>query len=114
MKRSLGLEPIFISGAGENLDAFSRFTCFSKARSLEEIKSLLAGAALFVGNDSGPAHIAAAFGLSRGGVFRIVGPDIWRPWHTESLVLTSPQGIQSIGVPEALQAIETLGPSPQP
>ena len=30
---------------------------------LGEIKTLLAGASLFVGNDSGPAHMAAAFGL---------------------------------------------------
>ena len=30
---------------------------------LGEIKSLLAGASLFVGNDSGPAHMAAAFGV---------------------------------------------------
>lgn len=113
IERSLGLEPIFISGPGENLDAFQRFTSKAGA-SLEEIKSLLAGATLFVGNDSGPAHMAAALGLPVVVFFGSSDPHIWRPWHTESMVLTGPQGIQSIGIPEALQAIETLRvPSPE-
>ncbi len=114
IERSLGLEPIFISGPGENLDAFHRYTSMEGA-SLEEIKSLLAGAALFIGNDSGPAHMAAAFGLPVVVLFGSSDPDIWRPWRTESSVLTNPAGIQSIGIPEALRAIETVRvPSPQP
>ena len=113
IERSLGLEPIFISGPGESLDAFHRFTSIEGA-SLEEIKSLLAGATLFIGNDSGPAHMAAAFGLPVVVMFGSSDPDIWRPWQTESVVLTSPPGIQSIGIPEALRAIEKLRvPSPE-
>jgi ADP-heptose:LPS heptosyltransferase len=107
MERLLGLEPIFISGPGESLQAFSRYTCFEGA-SLEEIKSLLAGASLFVGNDSGPAHMAAAFGLPVIVLFGSSDPDIWRPWQTESVVLTAAAGIQSIGVTQAVQAIETV------
>jgi heptosyltransferase-3 len=110
----LGLEPVFISGQGESLDAFSHYTRFEGA-SLEEIKSLLAGASLFIGNDSGPAHMAAAFALPVVVFFGSSDPNIWRPWQTESFVLTSPNGIQSIGIPEALRAIETVrAPSPQP
>ena len=30
---------------------------------LSETKSILAGASFFLGNDSGPAHMAAAFGV---------------------------------------------------
>jgi heptosyltransferase-3 len=107
IQRRLGLDPIFISGPGESLDAFNRYTSVEGA-SLEEIKSLLAGAALFVGNDSGPAHMAAAFGLPAVVLFGSSDPDIWRPWQTESVVLTAPAGIQSIGVTEAVQAIETV------
>jgi len=114
MQRSLGLEPIFISGPGENLHAFNPYTCFEGA-SLEEIKSLLAGASLFVGNDSGPAHMASAFGLPVIVLFGSSDPDIWRPWQTQSVVLTTKAGIESIGVAEAVQAIDTvLVPQPTP
>ena len=112
--RRLQLEPVFISGQGESLSAFHRYTRIEGA-SLEEIKSLLAGASLFIGNDSGPAHMAAAFGLPVVVFFGSSDPDIWRPWQTESSVLTSSDGIQSIGIPEALRAIETVRvPNPQP
>jgi ADP-heptose:LPS heptosyltransferase len=107
IERSLGLEPIFISGPNESLQAFHRYTCFQGA-SLEEIKSLLASASLFVGNDSGPAHMAAAFGLPVIVLFGSSDPDIWRPWQTESVVLTAAGGIQSIGVTGVVQAIETV------
>jgi heptosyltransferase III len=103
----LGLEPIFISALGESLDPFNRYTRIEGA-SLEEIKSLLAGAALFVGNDSGPAHMAAAFGLPVVVLFGSSDPDIWRPWQTECYVLSSPAGIQSIEVREVVQAVETV------
>ena len=36
------------------------------------VKSLMAGASLFIGNDSGPAHIAAAFGVPVVVIVRIV------------------------------------------
>jgi ADP-heptose:LPS heptosyltransferase len=107
IERSLGLEPIFISGPAESLQAFSRYTRFEGA-SLEEIKSLLAGASLFVGNDSGPAHMAAAFGLPVIVLFGSSDPDIWRPWQTESVVLTAEAGIQSIAVAEAAKAVEKV------
>jgi ADP-heptose:LPS heptosyltransferase len=103
IERNLGLEPIFISGQGESLAAFNRYTSIEGA-SLEEIKSLLAGAALFIGNDSGPAHMAAAFGIPVVVMFGSSDPDIWRPWQTESSVLTNPAGIQSIAVAEVAEA----------
>ena len=107
LQNHLGLEPIFISARGESLDAFNRYTCIEGA-SLEEIKSLLAGAALFIGNDSGPAHMAAAFGLPVVALFGSSDPEIWRPWQTESSVLTNPAGIKSIGMTEVVQAVETV------
>jgi len=109
-----GLDPIFIAGPGESLDAFARYRCLAGS-SLEEIKSLLAGASLFVGNDSGPAHMAAAFGLPVVVLFGSSDPDIWRPWRTESSVLTNVAGIHSIGAAEVVQAIEiVLVPQPAP
>src|SRR5208282_4525787 len=82
----LGIEPLFIAGANEDLAAFAAYTCFQGAP-LEEIKSLLAGAGLFIGNDSGPAHIAAAFGRPVVVLFGSSDVENWHPWRTENAVL---------------------------
>jgi len=107
MERQLGLEPVFIAGPGESLAAFDGYPCLAGA-SLEELKSLLAGAALFIGNDSGPAHMAAAFGLPVVVLFGNSDREIWSPWRTEAVVLASPQGIHTIEVSEVVQAIDRL------
>jgi heptosyltransferase III len=106
----LWLEPVFIGAAHDDLSLFSAYPCFQGAP-LEEVKSLLAGAALFVGNDSGPAHIAAAFERPVVVLWGASDLDNWHPWRTAHVVLKSPHGIQSIGVQEVLGAIETLAPS---
>jgi ADP-heptose:LPS heptosyltransferase len=107
LDKRLSLDPVFIAGPAESIDAFAKYRCLAGAP-LEEVKSLVSGASLFVGNDSGPAHMAAAFGLPVVVLFGSSDPYIWRPWRTESSVLTSPAGINSIGISEAVQAIETL------
>jgi len=108
----LGLEPLFVGGASDDLSAFGSYTCFQGAP-LEEVKSLVAGAALFVGNDSGPAHIAAAFGRPVVVLFGSSDIENWRPWRTENVVLTNAQGIHSIQVSEVTGAITTLAPAQQ-
>jgi len=112
LEQNLGLEPVFIAGPGENLDAFSRYTCLQGA-TLEQLKSLLAGAVLFVGNDSGPAHMAAAFNLPVVVLFGSSDPDIWRPWRTDSAVLMGMAGIGSIETSQVTEAISNLVPQPQ-
>ena len=97
LERRLGIEPLFVAGSGEDLAGFSEYTCFQGAP-LEEVKSLLAGAAIFIGNDSGPAHIAAAFGRPVVVLWGSSDLDNWRPWRTENTVLTSPNGVHSIEV----------------
>jgi ADP-heptose:LPS heptosyltransferase len=48
--------------------------------SLPGLLALLARARLFVGNDSGPAHMAAAIGVPAVAVFGSQDPRVWRPW----------------------------------
>ena len=108
----LGLEAVFIAGPKENLSEFGAYRCISGS-SLEEIKTLLASASLFIGNDSGPAHMAAAFGLPVMVLFGASDPEIWGPWKTESVVLPGRGGIDSIRVSEAIQALRRLD-LPQP
>jgi heptosyltransferase-3 len=111
--QELGIESLFVAGADEDLSAFGEHACFQGAP-LEEVKSLLAGAALFVGNDSGPAHIAASFGRPVIVLFGSSEVENWRPWRTENAVLTSPGGIGSIEVSRVLEAVDSLSPQPTP
>jgi heptosyltransferase III len=111
LDRDLGIEPLFIAGANEDLSPFGEYTCFQGAP-LEEVKSLASSAALFIGNDSGPAHIAAAFGRPVIALWGSSDLDNWRPWRTENVVLASPNGIQSIEVSEVADAIGTLARQP--
>jgi ADP-heptose:LPS heptosyltransferase len=76
------------------------------------VKSLASSAALFIGNDSGPAHIAAAFGRPVIALWGSSDLDNWRPWRTENVVLASLNGIQSIEVSEVADAIGTLARQP--
>jgi ADP-heptose:LPS heptosyltransferase len=83
--RSTRVEPVFVGAPSDDLSAFREFRTLQAT--LSELKSLLAGACLFVGNDSGPAHMAAAFGLP---VVVFFGPsdrEVWAPWRTAAEVL---------------------------
>jgi heptosyltransferase-3 len=107
LKANLSLDPVFIAGPDEDLSAFQAYRSLAGS-SVEDVKRLLAGAALFIGNDSGPAHMAAAFGIPSVVLFGSSDPDIWRPWKTESIVLTDTAGIQGIRVSAVLEAIDQV------
>jgi heptosyltransferase-3 len=83
--REAGFTPVFIGGIDDNLAPFSAYRCVAGAN-LESVKDLIAGAALFIGNDSGPAHIAAAFGKPVLIFFGASDAGIWRPWRTENAI----------------------------
>ncbi|MGA7239002.1 MAG: glycosyltransferase family 9 protein [Bryobacteraceae bacterium] len=86
--RGQGIEPVFIGAPADDLNPFRAYR--TQTASLSELKSLLASASLFVGNDSGPAHMAAAFGLPVVVIFSASDPEIWAPWRTQSEVLIRP------------------------
>lgn len=92
---------------------------------LRELIALIARARLFVGNDSGPAHLAAAAGRPGVVIFGVTNPVQWRPWQTEhrvvqtgavfkslrgnkSIVIHEPRPICSITVEEVRRACEEL------
>ena len=105
--KETGMEPVFIAGAGDDLSAFAAFRTIRGAP-LDKIKTLLANAALFVGNDSGPAHMASAFGVPCVVVFGASDPGIWGPWRTESDIVTAPGGIERVEPAQVLDALERL------
>jgi ADP-heptose:LPS heptosyltransferase len=64
--------------------------------------------ALFVGNDSGPAHIAAAFAVPQLVFFGPSDSEVWAPWRTRAEVLKTDGVIREISVAQAIQAVERL------
>jgi ADP-heptose:LPS heptosyltransferase len=99
---------VFIGGPGEDLSPFREFPIVAGAP-LAEIKNLLSTASIFVGNDSGPAHMAAAFGVPSVVIFGPSNPAIWGPWRTPSEVVQSPAGIGTVTVELVLGALARLG-----
>jgi len=109
-----GLSPVFIGAGDDDLAPFRQFRTLRS--SLSEIKRLLASAALFVGNDSGPAHMAAAFGLPSVVIFGPSDPAIWGPWRTTGEVVAASGGgagggsgdIADVTVAQVLGALQRL------
>jgi ADP-heptose:LPS heptosyltransferase len=62
----------------------------SGAISWDELHALLARSALFLGNDSGPAHLAAAAGVPSVVLFGPQDPRRFGPWSARTIVLHHP------------------------
>lgn len=107
LSRSMQLKPVFIGGPGEDLSSFGQWRTLSGAR-FSEVAQLMRDAALFVGNDSGPAHIAAAFGLPMVVLFGPSDAEIWAPWRTVGKVLKADGPISNIPVANVLRAAERV------
>jgi ADP-heptose:LPS heptosyltransferase len=56
--------------------------------SSQELVAALSQAALFLGNDSGPAHLAAALGAATVVVFGPQHPELFRPYDRDGLVVS--------------------------
>jgi len=106
--RQLRMKCIFVAGAGQDLAAFREFRTLVGAP-LTQLKRLLARASLFVGNDSGPAHMAAALGVPTVVVFGNSDPRIWGPWKATAETVAARGPIADVGVEEVLGALERLG-----
>ncbi len=93
--------------------------------SIGELGALIADAQLFVGNDSGPAHIAAAVKTPLVVLFGPASSQRWRPWRARAEVVQNyfacnpcamytceafdePECIRSISVEQVLGAVERL------
>ncbi|MEE3234025.1 MAG: glycosyltransferase family 9 protein [Candidatus Latescibacterota bacterium] len=74
-------------------------------QSLEELACFLASAKLFVGNDSGPGHLAAAVGTATLTLFGPTDPQVWAPRHPKSQILSEPnKSMKNISVDSVISA----------
>jgi ADP-heptose:LPS heptosyltransferase len=106
-----GTDAVFIGAPSDQFVPFSEFTTLAGAP-LATIKQWLAGASLFIGNDSGPAHMAAALGLPLVVLFGESDPDIWGPWRAHAEVIAAGASLAKVPVSDVLEAIERLRVAP--
>jgi heptosyltransferase III len=97
-----GVEPVFIGAAADDLGPFRAWRRVQGAP-FSEVKELIAGASVFVGNDSGPAHMAAALGTPLVVIFGGEDPAIWGPWRAVSEVLEG-----RVEIAQVLEALARL------
>jgi ADP-heptose:LPS heptosyltransferase len=107
LRETNGLEPVFLAGPMDDTAPFSEFRVWRNAP-LADVKSLMSGASLFVGNDSGPAHVAAAFGVPVVVLFGPSDPVTWAPWRTEARVMISREDIGRIQAADVIAAARRL------
>ena len=92
---------------------------------IRELIALIAGSRIFVGNDSGPAHLAAALQRPSVVIFSVTDPVQWRPWQADhrivqtgatfdhprgdkAIAVSNPRAISTIAVDEVRQSCEEL------
>jgi ADP-heptose:LPS heptosyltransferase len=100
------VSPVFLAGPNDDIGPFRAHRVYQG--SLKEAKAVLSKATVFVGNDSGPAHVAAAFGVPSVVLFSTSNPAIWGPWRTESEIVVAPDGMRNLTVSRVIAAIERL------
>jgi ADP-heptose:LPS heptosyltransferase len=100
------IQPVFLAGPHDDSGLFKEHTIAQAP--LSDAKALMAKAAVFIGNDSGPAHMAAAFGIPSIVMFSSTNPAIWGPWRTECEVIVADEGLQTVTVSRVIAALERL------
>lgn len=92
LREKHGIEPVFNLGSGEaDIADEVRRACgreFVLLRSLDlrQLIALVAGCRIFIANDSGPTHLAAATGRPVIAIFGSSSSVHWRPWATRHRV----------------------------
>jgi heptosyltransferase-3 len=100
------IKPVFLGAPNDDVTPFKAHQ--TVRGSLKAAKALLSKAIVFVGNDSGPAHMAAAFGVPSVVLFGPSNHAIWGPWQTESEIIVAPDGLREVSVSRVIAALERL------
>ena len=112
---------VLMAGRGQE-DVAERVAAQSQAKprvvtglDLKELMALINLSSLFVGNDSGPMHIAAALRRPLVGIFGSSNVAVWRPWTImPARVVQAPQAadaatrIRQISVAEVSEAVDQV------
>ncbi|HUO35419.1 MAG TPA: glycosyltransferase family 9 protein [Candidatus Acidoferrum sp.] len=85
----VNLGPSDAEGAREVRGAMKGVAAIADSFDARQLIVLAAGASIFVGNDSGPAHIAAAVGKPCVVIFGVTNPTQWHPWEVDYRVVST-------------------------
>src|SRR5205823_7933483 len=90
-----GLTIVVTAGPGEESFASQvareiQGTVILLGLTIPELAELIRGARLYIGNDSGPMHLAAAVGTPVVAVWGSSDSRRWRPWSVEHRVVQNP------------------------
>lgn len=100
--------------AADARNAFRDCAVIPAPLNIRELIALIAGSSLFLGNDSGPVHLAAATGRPSVVIYGPTNPAQWHPWQTEyralhtDAVFDPERGDKSFAVRET-RSIGTIG-----
>ena len=131
LRERYGLTPIVNLGPGDEeiaaevKERLAPLSVIVDSLDLRQLMALLGGASLFVGNDTGPTHIAAALQRRCVAIFGTSDSAAWFPWKTEHRVVENkfpcegcPRGrcasareslcIRTISVEQVQEACEAL------
>lgn len=86
-----GLEPVWLLGEAEAEVSPPATQRQIRMPALADAARFLSGAALYVGNDSGVTHLAAAFGCHTIAIFGPTDPRVWAPRGPRVTVITPPR-----------------------
>jgi predicted lipopolysaccharide heptosyltransferase III len=88
-----GIVSVFSCGPdeAEKLDRMARLSHAPFVRvdpmSFQELAALIEGAAVFIGPDSGPMHVAAALGRPVVAIWGSSNATVWSPWRTPHVIV---------------------------
>ena len=131
LRKAHGIATVVNLGPGDEQIAAEVRTCFAGVGAIADdldlrgLIALLAGSCLFLGNDTGPTHIAAALAKKCVVIFGASDSKVWSPWKTEYRLVENPfpcrqcsrgrceslgssQCIYSISVEEVREACDAL------
>lgn len=93
MTTELGVKVIY-AGSDNDLPAIADIVSFSDKPglmainlSLGRLSALIKSCSIFIGNDSGPMHMASALGVSIVAFFGPSNPAIWSPWGARGKIV---------------------------
>jgi ADP-heptose:LPS heptosyltransferase len=119
LSRTFALSSVVVAGPGQ--DQIAQEVCDAAQSkpnavtglSLKELIALMGLSRLYVGNDSGPMHIAAATGRPLVVVFGPSNSTVWRPWTEAPYRVVeggndSKAAIERVAVEDALAAVDEV------
>lgn len=95
MLRQRNMQPVMVLGPvemeplGRGVDVLRQRCQLRADPSLEDLMEMISEARMYIGNDSGPTHLAAAMGRATIAIFGPTDPRIWRPIGPQVTVLRS-------------------------